>query len=277
VRLTFRTDSRTIAGRIEAQENAKPVDLVIGGKLAASADLAGKDRFRFENLAAGIKAVELWLPQVGRFRLAELELDTDATLKPLEDSRKRWITYGSSITHCGGADSPTQTWPAIVARTRGLNLTSLGFGGNCHLDPMVARLIRDLPADYLSMKVGINIYYEASLSPRTFRGAVSGTVKIIRERHPQEPFVVCSPIFSPSRETAPNAVGFTLQQMRDEIRAAVDALRDLGDGHLHYVDGLTLLGPSSAHLLPDGLHPSPDGYRQMGQIFAETIAARYFV
>ena len=79
---------------------------------------------------------------------------------------------------------------------------------------MVARMMRDMPADFLSMKVGINIYGSGSLSERTFQSAIIGFVQIVREKHPETPFVVISPIFSSFRETTRNAVGFTLEDMR---------------------------------------------------------------
>ena len=106
-----------------------------------------------------------------------------------------------------------------------MDLTCLGYGGNCHLEPMIARMIRELPADFLSMKVGINIYGSDSLNVRTFQSAIIGFVKIVREKHPDTPFVVISPIFSPPRETTPNAVGFTLEDMRQEVAEAVQVLR----------------------------------------------------
>jgi len=192
------------------------------------------------------------------------------------DDRPKWITYGSSITHCGSAESPVYTWPAIVARGLGLNLTCLGYGGNCHLEPMIARMIRDLPADFLSMCVGINIYGAASLGPRAFQSAVIGFVKIVREKHPDIPYVVMSPIVSPPREESKNAVGFTLPMMRDEVAAAVEALRSRGDRNLHYVDGLEVFGPVLAHLLPDQLHPNAEGYKVMGKNFLEKVASVYF-
>ena len=75
-------------------------------------------------------------------------------------------------------------------------------------------MMRGLPADYLSMCVGINIYGIISLGPRAFGPGIVGFVQIVREGHPDVPFVVMSPIYSPPREAAPNAVGFTLQAMR---------------------------------------------------------------
>ena len=73
---------------------------------------------------------------------------------------------------------------------------------------------------------------------RTFRPAVIGFVHIVREKHPDTPLVVISPIFSPPRETTPNAAESTLTQMRVEVAEAVDAMQDRGDTNLHYVDGL---------------------------------------
>ena len=141
---------------------------------------------------------------------------------------------------------------------------------------MVARTIRDLPADYLSMKVGINIYGAGSLSIRTFQPAIIGFVRTVREKHADTPYVVLSPIFSPPREETKNRVDFTLDEMRHEVAAAVEALRSMGDRNVHYVSGLELLNQEEGNLLPDQLHPNAEGYRLMGKRFAEMVAAKFF-
>ena len=138
-------------------------------------------------------------------------------------------------------------------------------------------MIRDLPADFLSMKVGINIYGSASLNVRTLIPAVIGFVHIIREKHPDTPFAIISPIYSPPRESTPNAVGLTLSGMRKEIAGAVEAIKDRGDRNIHYIDGLDLFGPNLAALLPDELHPNAEGYKIMGQNFADKVANTVFV
>ncbi len=274
VRISFHSDTTLVKGELaETFVGEARLDLCCDGALIASMDMEGRDSFTFTDLPGGDKLIELWLPQVGIFRLRALELDDGATVVPFTDSRPRWITYGSSITQCAGAASPTQTWPAIVARRLGLNLTCLGFGGQCHLDTMVALAMRDRPADVISMAVGINIYGGASLGPRSFRPAIIGFVRILREKHPDIPIVVRSPIFSPPREETPNAVGFTLRQMRQEVEAAVTTLQEFGDCNVHYVDGLQVLGPDAAHLLPDDLHPNAEGYRLMGHNFTRILGA----
>lgn len=280
VRLAFRSDTSFVGGEIEIDPDATAVDLFVDGEMLGSAPLAGVDRFQFDGIHAHTprttRTFELWLPQYGAFRLKSLRLSDGASLSPIEHDRPRWITYGSSITQCRAAASPSQTWPAIVARQRGLDLTCLGYGGQCHLDSSIARIMRDRPATYLSMCVGINIYGSGSLNARSFRPAILGFVRIVREGHPDTPFVVMSPIYSPPRETVKNNAGFTLQEMREEVALAVDALRAHGDKNLHYVNGLDVFGADLAHLLPDDLHPDAEGYRKMGAAFAERVAARYF-
>ena len=276
VGISCHTDSEFVAGRVKPQQECGSIDLYCDGEFQGSLDLTGRPGFRFEGLPAGEKLVELWLPQHAEFRLRDLEMSDGATIRSFEDTRPRWVTYGSSITHCRTAQSPSFTWPALAARKHGLNLTCLGYGGNCHLEPMVARMMRELPADFLSMKVGINIYGSESLSPRTFQAAIIGFVHIVREKHPTTPFVVISPIFSPPRETATNAVGFTLADMRQEVEDAVQVMKAQGDANLHYVNGLELFGSDLTHLLPDDLHPNAEGYKIMGQNFADKVADKFF-
>ena len=277
VRISFRSNTTQVSGNIVPQNGAGMLDLCCDGEHIDSIDLQQKDRFTFTGLAGGEKWIELWLPQFGQFQLRSLEIDDGATLEAFNDTRPRWITYGSSITQCRAAASPTQTWPGVVARTHGLNLTCLGYGGQCHLDAMVARMIRDLPADYISMCLGINIQGASSLGPRAFRPAIIGAVQIIREKHPDIPIALMSPICCPPREENPNTVGFHLKRMREEVQAAAEALQAHGDTQVHYVDGLSVFGADFVHLLPDNLHPDAEGYRVMGKNFVNVVAEKIFV
>ena len=277
VRISFRSNTTQVSGSIVPQNESGMLDLCCDGEQIDSIDLKQKESFAFKGLSDSEKLIELWLPQFGQFQLRSLEIDDDATLEVFTDTRPRWITYGSSITQCRATASPTQTWPAVVARTHGLNLTCLGYGGQCHLDAMVARMIRDLPADYISMCLGINIQGASSLGPRAFRPAIIGAVQIIREKQPDIPIVLMSPICCPPREENPNTVGFHLKKMREEVQAAAEALQAHGDTQIHYVDGLSVFGADFVHLLPDDLHPDAEGYRVMGKNFVNVVAKKIFL
>ena len=274
VRLTLTSNTKSVGIKMLEAEADYKLDMVCDGELIGTQVIkASQTEAAFANLPAGEKRVEVYLPQQ-TFKLAGLEIDDGASAAKFEDKRPRWITYGSSITNCMAAASPAQTWPALVARSKGWHLTCLGFGGNCHAEAMIARMMRDLPADFISLKLGINIYGGNSLGPRTFQAAGIGMVKIIRERHTDIPLVLGSPIFSPARETTPNAVGLTLVEMRKQLEEAVDILRGHGDAGLFYVDGLKILGEADAARLPDGVHPDAEGYRLMAKRFEAEVSGR---
>lgn len=274
VRLGFATSSTSIQLIIEPTDRNLLFDCVIDGEIIATAPLAaGEDTVRFTGLPSGSKEIEIYFPPTAPVTLQALQIDEGADAPTaLPEKRPRWITYGSSITQCGAAASPAETWPAIVARERGWDLTCFGFGGNCHMEPMVARMIRDREADFISLCLGINVMGQSSLSPRTFRSSVIGTISLIREKHPDIPMAVISPIFCRPRETTDNAVGLTLVKMRKEIREAVDILKRYGDENVWYIDGLSIFGEAYESHLPDQLHPDAEGYRIMARHMLEQFS-----
>jgi lysophospholipase L1-like esterase len=275
VRIRFRTDSTSVGGDIGRYDEPGKIDLEVDGRIVDAIQLSDRDRFLFSGLDPSMKTIELWLPQRRPFDISAIKVDDDAVVEPDSDPRPKWVVYGSSITHCGQADSPSQTWPGIVARNRGFNLTCLGYGNECRLDPHVGLMIRDLPADYICTAIGSNLI-GGSMNLRTFRIAVMGFVRIIREKHADTPFVVMSPTIIPRHESALNVVGMSLEIMRKELREAVEILRGYGDTNLHYADGLKVFGRDEEHLLTDGVHPNADGYRAMGRNFTERFAERYY-
>lgn len=274
IRLRFKSDTTTVRLELSPYESAVQVDLLCGDAPLQTFVLEpGESSLTFDRLPNENKGIEIYLSQKNPAVVKSLHIDEGASWSIPADSRTKWITYGSSITQCGGAFSPAQTWPALVARRFGLDLTCLGYSGNCHLEPMVARLIRDLDADIISLCLGINVYGGSTLNKRTFQAAVIGFVQLVREKHPDKPLVVMSPIWSPPRENEKNTAGFTLCEMREEIVEAVANMTALGDDKLHYVDGLTIFHEQYAEHLPDNLHPNGQGYTIMGENFGDKVMA----
>jgi hypothetical protein len=204
------------------------------------------------------------------------------------DDRATWVHYGSSISHCLEAPRPTDTWPAISARRAGVGLVNLSLAGQCMCDPHVARIIRDLPADLISAKVGINLINQDSMRERTFVPALHGFLDTIRDWHSTVPIALVTPIYCPLVEDHPGptplgadgrnrvvdrdallGVGsLTLERVRELTAEVVEMRRADGDEDLHLLDGLALFGEGDAEHLPDQLHPDPLGYQMMGVRFA---------
>ena len=315
-RIEFVTDSTSVEleavfTRLEyagIAPHTATIDLVVDGELVASEALVDTDLIRFpdrtsmdfemvhidpsvvcfDGLGAGRKHVELWLAQNASTMLRELRLADSASIDgPPASDRRRWVHYGSSISHCMEATHPTGTWPAVVARAADVDLYSLGLAGQCHLDQFTARTIRDLPADLISLKLGINLVNADSMRERVFVPAVHGLLDTIRDGHPDTPIVVISPIICPAAEdhpgpTLPNTEGtfdvidrpdelqlgaLSLTRIRTLLEIVVAQRRQLGDMQLHSLHGHELFGADDVDDLHDGLHPSSAGYERMGERF----------
>lgn len=226
---------------------------------------------QFENIPAGEKIVEIWLPTGCGVVLEELQIEDDASVQLAPDRRPMWVTWGSSLTHCVRAESASTTWPATVSRKHDLNLVNLGLGGQCHLDPMVAMYIRDLPADYISLKLGINTI-SGSVNARTYPALVTAAVKIIREKHSHTPIVLISPFGFPPNEMEPNVVGYTIQGMREDMEAVYERLVLEGDQNLYYVSGADLFSAeeTEAHS-EDRCHAKAEGIGIQAERFSKLV------
>ena len=267
--------------------NVLDVDMMTG----ASTLTAGEPTTLTIELPAGENDVEVWLPHDEQTEIVDLR--ADAPVAPLPDDRPRWVHHGSSISHGSAATHPTEPWPVVAAHLRGLSLVNLGIGGSAVLDPFVARTIRDLPADLISLKIGINLVNLDLVRRRALGPAVHGWLDTIRDGHPHTPIRLVSPILCGIHEATPGPAApdmaalaegrvafvasgdpaevargrLTLEVVR-EVLADVVVRRD--DPHLTYVDGLALYGPADAERLPlpDHLHPDSATHRLIGERFA---------
>ncbi|MEV4282633.1 GDSL-type esterase/lipase family protein [Actinoplanes xinjiangensis] len=290
-------------GRIDVYVDGEPVvrDVLDGGD-RIEVDLAtGGTTFHtgrphtttVSGLPAGRHRVEIWLPHNESVEL--IDLRADAPIEPDDLERPVWVHHGSSISHGSNAPGPGDTWPAVAARRAGVELRNLGLGGSALVDAFLARVIRDAPADLISVKLGINVVNLDGMRVRTFVPAVHGFLDTIRDGHPDVPLLLISPLFCGIHEDTPGpgaidpasigsgqvrflATGtpgdtaqgrLTLQVIRRELRSLVE--RRAADENLHFLDGTMLYGPDDATELPlpDGLHPGAEAHQLIGTRFAE--------
>jgi hypothetical protein len=290
-------------------------DLLVDGVLAGQASIDGGDvltldigattpehlpgpvgTVRFEGLPARDKTVEIWLPHNELTKLVGLR--SDAPVHAVVESRRRWLHHGSSISQGSNATSPTATWTARAAAAAGVSLVNLGFGGGALLDPFTARVMRDTPADVISLELGINLVNTDLMRLRALGPAVHGFLDTIRDGHPDAPLLVISPVLCPMHEDTPGptvpdlsrlsegrmlfraggdpqetAAGkLTLNVVRTEL-ARIVGQRQTADPHLHLLDGRTLYGDDDAATLPlpDGLHPDTQTHALIADRFVDIV------
>lgn len=235
---------------------------------------------------AGAGVVEVFLPHDVRVEL--ITLDADEPITAVAGSGPRWTHYGSSISQGLNAVSAVRTWPVAAAVRLGWQLHNLSLAGNAQLDGFAARLIRDTPADLISLKVGINLINADSMRERAFRPALHAFLDTIREGQPDTPIVLISAIACPIHEDAPGPVvagddggaraarrdmekdagALTLRRTR-EILTEVADIRE--DQNLTLLDGRTLFGENDAHLLYDRLHPDQEGLDLIAERFVSKM------
>jgi len=315
VRLRFRTESSIIAlevhvmpltiARVIEEPAVARFDLVVdgietatipavkGGQLRLEMDgpLVTSEEFIrgageeiiFSNLKAGMKEIEIWLPAGAIVELRDISADCEI-LPPTPSKKKRWLHYGSSISQCAETDRPLDIWSVHASRLLGLDIRNLGLAGECHLDGFVARTIAATPADFISLKLGINVVNGDSMRERSFIPAVHNFLDTIREKQPDTPILIISPIICPFHEVNPGPsligdAGFTSMERPaplaagalnlPKIRAILEKIvSERDDANLFFMNGLELFNEGDLEMMPDLLHPNSAGYRLMGERFA---------
>ncbi|NQW06087.1 MAG: lipase [SAR202 cluster bacterium] len=237
----------------------------------------------FSNLGKGLKQVEIWLPSSGIVEIESIQSENEL-LPPNSEIKKKWIHYGSSISHCIEAERPMNIWSVHASRLLDLSIQNFGLAGECHIDGFIARTIADIDSDFISLKLGINIVNADSMRERIFIPAVHNFLDIIRDKRPTTPIMVISPICCPFHEENPGPTListsglYSLPRSHDlghgslnlpRIRKLLEELvSNRNDPNLYYMNGLELFSSSDVHMMPDQLHPNPDGYRLIGERFA---------
>lgn len=285
-------DRTLVVGAATSDGTTITIDMATGER-AIEAGLVST--VTFHGLHAEMKNVELWLPHNETIELIGLRADAPIEAGP-EATLPVWVHHGSSISQGSNAIRPTGTWPVVAARLADVELVNFGFGGSALMDPFVARVIRDIPAGVISLKLGINLVNTDLMRMRAFGPAVHGFLDTIREGQPATPIVVISPIYCGIHEDTPGPGAFdldalangvirfratgstaeaatgklTLTAIRSEL-ARIVRDRQSSDPHLHYLDGLELYGESdsSQHPLPDALHPDAMTHQIIGERFAD--------
>lgn len=315
VRLRFRTQATTIAlevhvmpltiARVIEEPAVARFDLVVDGhevqteaarkggqiRLEMDGPLTTKEEFirgegeeiTFTNLGESMKEIEIWLPAGALVEIRSISANNEI-LPPTQSENKKWVHYGSSISQCAETERPLDIWSVHASRLLGLDIRNLGLAGEAHLDGFVARTIADLPADFISLKLGINVVNGDSMRERTFIPAVHNFLDTIREKKPTTPLLVISPIICPFHEVnpGPTLIGDSgLTSMERPHALAAGALNlpkirtilerivnERDDQNLYFLNGLELFNENDLHLMPDLLHPNSQGYRLMGERFA---------
>lgn len=201
-----------------------------------------------ERESPGERHVELELPWTGQVHFRSLELQDTGGLS-VRRARPRssftYVAYGDSITQGFCGDTP---YPDIVGRMNNWKTVNLGWGG-MYIKPTQAPAIGKMNADLISILMGTNDWPGHCDVHQAFRE----TLEHIREGSPRVPIVVITMLHRENEEVRRGGCKISLDMLREHLRQEVRRRKDeLGDGHIHLVEGTDLLPLSE---FGDGLHP----------------------
>ncbi|MBP3360531.1 MAG: SGNH/GDSL hydrolase family protein [Clostridia bacterium] len=167
--------------------------------------------------------------------------------------KRRYLAYGSSITHGSLALLQVNTWTNRIAENTGSDLINLGFAGAAHLEPCIADYIASRnDFDFATLEMGINIL---DIDPEDFRGRVRRFVSTIAKAHPDKMFFCIDVFYCSSDLFGDGKAALFRKIVRDE-------LADMAFANTVHIDGLKML-TSSKGLSGDLVHPNVRGVEEI--------------
>ncbi|MBQ8509821.1 MAG: hypothetical protein IJ493_07945 [Clostridia bacterium] len=231
---------------------------------------AGMDTLRAISDAAGYP----YSPEVCRivFECGSLILlDAKGDVRPPkadEVPSRRFMMYGSSITHGSLACTPNMTYLEQISRRLGMDMYSFGFAGSCCMERAVCDYIcaqdetNPRRWDFAVFELGINVLH---IAEDDFASRVKYLLDTAQAKNPgKKLFVIDIYYHSGDLLGSPKTDAF-----RRIVREACE-----GRENVMHIDGRTLL-TSARGLSADFTHPNVDGVSEiaqnLGRILEENI------
>lgn len=195
---------------------------------------------------------------------------TVATDAPVAEPAAAFL--GDSYTEGLGADSPSTSFPQLVAAAAGWTATIDGETGSGYLvegiaadSEVYAVRAAALPADsqFVVISGGINDAETRRDDPDAFTDAVRSTLSAAGAAAPDAKLIVLAPFWPYG------ALDNNIQQMRDAVRdeaasAGATFIDPIAEGWQADTTGL---------LLEDGLHPNQAGYQQIADRLVASLTS----
>ena len=178
-----------------------------------------------------------------------------------EVPQKKWLAYGSSITHGSNSIVNSCCYVSHCAKLLGVDVTNRGMAGTCFVENEIADYFANqIEWDFATLELGVNVCRSYTLEE--FKSKVVYMVDKLKSTN--KPFALIS-IF-------PNHITHTIHEQNkfilDNERKFNEILIKIGEKeNVSVIDGASIMSDFS-YLCVDLLHPSPYGHARMGENLA---------
>lgn len=170
----------------------------------------------------------------------------------LPERKRPVVMYGTSILQGGCASRPGMAHTNILQRKLNREVINLGFSGNGHLDPEIARMMAAVDASVYVIDVVPNN------TAASLREKLPPFYDILRLSHPNTPIVLIeNPLYARSQYDTSYRNG--IRKLNGALREFYDTRLNAGDYNLFYVDGIDILGEEGEGTV-DGIHLTDLGF-----------------
>lgn len=182
--------------------------------------------------------------------------------------KKRWLAYGSSITHGACAQLHTNAYIMSASRKLGVDVLEKGMHGSCLCENVMADYLAKEEWDFITLEIGVNMKMFSTTEELSQR--LNYLMNQIKKYNPNKPVILIT-IF-------PNFATHYTEEYQEEIdkeNSFNKAIRDVYNAYKHdnntyLVEGSDVL-KSFDWLTTDLIHPSEYGHFMMGIELASQI------
>lgn len=176
--------------------------------------------------------------------------------------KRKYLAYGSSITHGSISLHPYYNYVERVAANLGADALNLGFAGSACLESAMADFIaNECDFDFATIEMGINIL---GIEPEDFEARVRYFVGTIAKAHPNSKIFAVDVYYCRSDIIKDGRA----ECFREIVKRVTE---ELNLPNVVYVNGKTVL-TSPARLSSGLVHPNPDGVQEMAENLTRIIS-----
>lgn len=205
-----------------------------------------------KHLAPGVKECMLYLPIYSDLNMCKVCVPEGSFIKPLaSEFRHKIVFHGSSFTHGISTGRAGMSYPVQFTRRTGLQAITLGFSGNCKMQPYFADVLEDIDADAY--------VFDPFSNPNIpmIKERLLPFVERMVKAHPGKPLIFQRTIYW-EKENFDTAAQKEYQGRRDLTDSMfVDICKKYNDVYYIKPDAALHNGESST---ADGVHPNDNGY-----------------
>lgn len=205
-----------------------------------------------KGMDGGSRECLLYLPIYSELLSCSIGVEKGCRIERMESPfRHRIVAYGSSFTQGISTSRSGMAYPSQLMRRTGLEVVSLGCGGNCKMQPYFADVLTDVDADAFLFDTFSNCsaqLIEERLEPFILR---------MQAAHPGKPLIFQQTIYREGRNFDTEKENFESSKIAMAEKLMKEYCRKYKDVYFIHPDAT---GPDNEYSV-DGTHPDDYGYR----------------